>query len=126
MKLEYFELGLKFDYFFNVDIMIHQCFSSRHNFFFFLCLVAASPNSKAQIALYKDFGTQFLVAGTEKKLRFYPDKVSSESVDDVRERDRSERYVHFVSVFLHFLYLPPFLFPKHLSSAKKSYSHYVL
>ena len=126
MKLEYLDSGLKFDYFFNVDIMIHQCFSSCHNFFFFLCLVAASPNSKAQIALYKDFGTQFLVAGTEKKLRFYPDKVSSESVDDVRERDRSERYVHFVSVFFHFLYLPPFIFPTHLSSVKENYSHYFL
>ena len=52
-----------------------------------------SPTKKAQQALYKDFGSQFLVAGTEKKLRFYPTKVVIESVEDVRERERTDRFV---------------------------------
>lgn len=56
-----------------------------------------SPSSKAQAALYKDFGSSFLVAGTEKKLRFYPKKVIVETVEDVRDRDRTDRFVlHWV------------------------------
>jgi len=50
-----------------------------------------SPTKKASTALYKDFGSQFLVAATEKKLRFYPKKVVVESAEEVRKRDRLDR-----------------------------------
>jgi hypothetical protein len=50
-----------------------------------------SPSKKAATALYKDFGSQFLVAATEKKLRFYPKKVLIESSEEVRKRDRLDR-----------------------------------
>jgi hypothetical protein len=50
-----------------------------------------SPTKKANTALYKDFGSQFLVAATEKKLRFYPKKLVAESSEEVRKRDRLDR-----------------------------------
>lgn len=50
-----------------------------------------SPSKKASTALYKDFGSQFLVAATEKKLRFYPKKVVVESSEEVKGRERVDR-----------------------------------
>jgi hypothetical protein len=50
-----------------------------------------SPSKKALTALYKDFGSQFLVAGNHKKLRFYPEKVVVQSTEEIRERDRLDR-----------------------------------
>lgn len=53
--------------------------------------VKGSPSKKATAALYKDFGSQFLVAATEKKLRFYPTKIVIETNEELKERGRKDR-----------------------------------
>jgi hypothetical protein len=53
--------------------------------------VTGSPSKKATAALYKDFGSQFLVAATEKKIRFYLKKAVFETDDEIRERSKNDR-----------------------------------
>jgi hypothetical protein len=53
--------------------------------------VTGCPSKKATAALYKDFGSQFLVAATEKKIRFYPKKAVFETDDEISERNRNDR-----------------------------------
>ena len=52
---------------------------------------SASPSKSAMTALYQNFGSQFLVAATEKRIRFYPEKEVKETVEERRENERSER-----------------------------------
>lgn len=59
--------------------------------------VSGSPSKRATAALYKDFGSQFLVAATEKKIRFYPKKAVIETDDEIRERSKTDRYILFIS-----------------------------
>lgn len=55
--------------------------------------VTGSPSARATAALYKNFGTQFLVAATEKKIRNYPKKAVFETDDEIRERSKNDRCV---------------------------------
>lgn len=55
--------------------------------------VTGSPTQRATAALYKDFGTQFQVAATEKKVRNYPKKAVFETDDEIRERSKNDRCV---------------------------------
>ena len=55
-----------------------------------------SPSKKATAALYKDFGTQFLVAATEKKLRFHTKKIVLETEEEIRERSKGDRSVNSI------------------------------
>jgi len=50
------------------------------------------PTQKAMEAVFKNFGSQFVVAATERKTRYLPKKKEVvESVEDSRERERLER-----------------------------------
>lgn len=47
---------------------------------------------KANEEVFKNFGNIFMVAATDKKVRFYPKKAPAESVAEVKERERLERF----------------------------------
>lgn len=48
-----------------------------------------SPSKKPKIV--RPFGSEFSVAATEKRIRFYPKKESKETVEELRAKDRLER-----------------------------------
>jgi hypothetical protein len=50
-----------------------------------------NPSKKSLEVVYKNFGNEFIVAATTKKKRFYPQKKSSETIEDVKNRERSDR-----------------------------------
>jgi hypothetical protein len=54
------------------------------------------PSKKSVEMMYKNFGTEFIVAATEKKKRFYPAKKSTETIEELKTRERLERYLHSV------------------------------
>ena len=55
--------------------------------------IVADMMKRAETALYKDFGNQFLVAGTERKSRYRPKKAEVKTHEELLEGVRLERYV---------------------------------
>jgi hypothetical protein len=51
---------------------------------------SGGPSKKSVEVLYQDFGSQFIVAATERRKRFYPKRKVEETND--KESDRLERY----------------------------------
>lgn len=51
-----------------------------------------NPSKKSIEVVYKNFGNEFIVAATEKKKRFYPAKKPTESIEEIKNRERNERY----------------------------------
>ena len=48
-----------------------------------------SPSKKPKVV--RPFGSEFSVAATEKRIRFYPKKEAKETVEEIRTKDRLER-----------------------------------
>jgi hypothetical protein len=59
------------------------------------------PSKKSVEMMYKNFGTEFIVAATEKKKRFYPAKKPTETIEELKTRERLDRY--WVLVIFSFL-----------------------
>jgi hypothetical protein len=51
----------------------------------------SNPSKKSLDVVYKNFGNEFIVAATTKRKRFYPQKKSSETIEDIKNRERSDR-----------------------------------
>lgn len=55
--------------------------------------IVGNMMKRAEAALYKDFGSRFLVAGTERKSRYRPKKAEVKTHEELIERGRQERSV---------------------------------
>ncbi len=51
-----------------------------------------APSKKSLDVVYKNFGSVFVVAATEKRKRFYPAKKNTETPEEVKRREKLERY----------------------------------
>lgn len=51
------------------------------------------PSKKALAAVFENFGSQFVVAATERRVRFIPKKKEALSVEEIRAKERLERWV---------------------------------
>ena len=49
------------------------------------------PKVSTNSDVYKNFGNEFVVAATDKKIRFYPKKEPKESIEDIKNKERLER-----------------------------------
>lgn len=78
--------------------------------------IVGNMMKRAATALYKDFGSQFLVAGTERKSRHWPNIAEAKTHEELLESGRQERsvggYCRSYPCYLHLIF---FRYPLHAS-----------